>query len=780
MNMPDNAPEHLNRTDDLPFPFIPAAEDGGLGYNDIADDPEGFIIVTVGPYTKINEGDLVEVFFDDHRVGYYIANDGDPSVLNIKVRNSEIGRLENRVYQVKYIFTLFIGGGQLRSLPTPVEIKLTVPGGRDPYPDTADLNENLAPAFVVPDPVPAGAEFATVYIPVWEEMDYGDVLTVSWAGVKLHCPPLPTTEIGKQQEVKIDQAILKEVGGGRVPVTYSIRDRVNNYSKWAPYKHTDVEIEDPNAPEEPAVVVKGNPVQEIDLAILGGDDVMVWVPRYDGILPGQNVKVEWRGLTAGNDRIDHESETKVPSPVPFFLEFNIPNAKVILLGQGSASVRYVVDERRLSKRTPSLPVLGQPLRLAEPEVPDAQAGELDPAAVPNGARFIVPASPAIENNATVKIVWNGLTSNGESVPHTDSQEVVDNTKPLLFLIPAERIGLIAGGSVKAHYIVSNADSTLPPSLELSLLIKAASTQPLPIASVDGVQGGKLDADRPSTILRINYPGMELLDSINWEWNAPLPTRGTIPVSTIGEQTAEIAGTFIAGNRDKDVVVTYSVPGKGSSTPLPFSVEGSAISPSEPVIPKAPAKRLNFHEAMYYDEYLEVHVLPFPGMAIGQSIKLTWDGPYFDWSDTLPVDAIQTLIFRVPRLEVIDAIGRSVQISYTVNGASPSPVYILNIDSQGMEMPPPRYFPQEGSPTAAVSILSPDQQSGHKGRVRLYGVNPTPWDSTEEYLQAGTAKYFQVPRSVIEENKGRVVLINYSIYRGNNEPFRFSRVLRQQL
>lgn len=55
-------------------------------------------------------------------------------------------------------------------------------------PDTPELNENLAPAFVVPDPVSANAEFATVYVPVWDHMDYDDVLTVSWGGEKSHCP----------------------------------------------------------------------------------------------------------------------------------------------------------------------------------------------------------------------------------------------------------------------------------------------------------------------------------------------------------------------------------------------------------------------------------------------------------------------------------------------------------------------------------------------------------------------------------------------------------------
>lgn len=229
--------------------------------------------------------------------------------------------------------------------------------------------------------------------------------------------------------------------------------------------------------------------------------------------------------------------------------------------------------------------------------------------------------------------------------------------------------------------------------------------------------------------------------------------------------------------DNDVNNSYSVTNNGTSQPLLFRVQQASVIPGKPEVPKAPGGRLNFHNDMYRDDYLEVEVRPFPGMANGQSITLEWVGPYHTWLHTERVDAVQTLRFQVPRLEVVDAIGSSVEISYSVNNTG-SPPFTLNIDSQGMDMPPPRYFPQEDADTAAVSILSPDQQSSHKGRVRWVGV--TEYDSEEVYLQPDRPKYFQIPRRLVDENRGREVLINYSIYRGNQEPFRFSRVRRLKL
>ena len=298
--------------------------------------------------------------------------------------------------------------------------------------------------------------------------------------------------------------------------------------------------------------------------------------------------------------------------------------------------------------------------------------------------------------------------------------------------------------------------------------------------VDGVLDGVIDASRPSTIIRIpQYPGMAVQDVITGHWTAPMSTTGQVTVTTVGPQEIPIAGTYIAGNLNSNVAAHYSVPGKGVSFPLSFRVEAATIVPVAPKVPKAPDGKLNFHEKMYRDDFLEVEV-QFPGMANGQSIELEWVGPYFTWRNTQIVSSPQILKFQVPRLEVIDAIGRSVQIHYLVNGTTPSPSFELNIDNQGMELPPPRYYPQVGSPTAAVSFLSPDQQNGYTGRVRLYGVNPTPWESTEEHLEKGVVEYFQVPRSVVEGHRGELVLINCSVYRGNGEPFRFSRVLRLQL
>lgn len=779
MNDSSTGHDAPNRLANTPAPTIPAALDGGLGYDDVERDPAGSIIVTVGPYFDIQEGDLIEVFWSGTRVAFQDAKREDANGVSIPVPKSEIKQQGEGTFSVTYKITFLVGGGDIDSLDTDVVVKFSVPGGQDPQPDTPYLNENLDKPFVDPDPVPDGAQSAIVNVEPWNNMAAGDVLTVRWAQEPVQCAPLPGGQVNLRQSVTIDRALLERVGGGRIPVTYSIRDTVNNFSLWAPYAYPDVEIEDPDAPEAPAVVVGGDQVDEIDLTTLGTNNVIVRVPRYDGMTPGQEVVVEWFGQMADGSDLPHTSDPQpVPNPLPFYLDFFIPNAKVTPLGQGSVRVNYVVNTTRLSKKK-LLQVVGDPFVLLPPEIPDAPNDELDPAAVPAGARFIVPILAGIQPDIRVDIHWEGKDADGNAEqPYSDGKLWTDPSQPLSFTVPTTYITPIAGGSATASYTIGDGPNPLP-SPERELRIKAQAPQPLPVPTVDGVQNGVIDADLPSTIVRIPpYPGMALNDVITVNWSAPTPTSGTVDVHTIGEQEFPVAGTYIAINNGQTVTVTYSVPGKGTSTPLPFRVEKADIHPGEPVIPKAPNGRLNVHNDFYRDEFLQVEVQAFPGMAKGQSIELEWAGPYFLWKSTAQeVDTPKTLVFDVPRLEVIDAIGRSVQVRYLVNG-TPSPTLVLNIDSQGMEMPPPRFNPQPGRDSDAVSILSPDQQTGHTGRVRWQGVRE--YDTDERHLTRGKVEYFQIPRAYVEENRGKEVLVNYTIYRGNDEQLRFSRVLRLQL
>lgn len=178
---------------DLPAPTITAALDGGLGYDDVGRDPTGSVVVSVGPYFQMEQGDLIEVFLGDpkdptNRVGFKSAEDGDTGVVLVYVSNANIRKFGDGVHAFNYTIYTSIGLETIYSLPTDVRVKLSVPGGPDPHPHTPFLNENLALPFVIPDPVPENAQSATVHVQPWDDISEGDVLTVSWAGFQVSLP----------------------------------------------------------------------------------------------------------------------------------------------------------------------------------------------------------------------------------------------------------------------------------------------------------------------------------------------------------------------------------------------------------------------------------------------------------------------------------------------------------------------------------------------------------------------------------------------------------------
>ncbi|MFK0314344.1 hypothetical protein ACIQUF_24335 [Pseudomonas sp. NPDC090233] len=213
----------------------------------------------------------------------------------------------------------------------------------------------------------------------------------------------------------------------------------------------------------------------------------------------------------------------------------------------------------------------------------------------------------------------------------------------------------------------------------------------------------------------------------------------------------------------------------SSKPLLFRVMRPAIVPGIPLVPKALAGRLNFHQSMYYDDYLDVQVPSFQGMS-GQSIRVEWVGRAITWtSDPQPPPTPQLLTFQVPRLEVIDSIGHTVTIRAVVNDTIRSQAFALIIEPQVLVLPEPQFHAQPNEATDAVSLLYSGQQDRHTGRVRWHGSIIR--DTDEEDLQEGRREYFQINRSWIQENLGREVLINYTARRPGDSQSWFSQVLR---
>lgn len=530
------------------------------------------------------------------------------------------------------------------------------------------------------------------------------------------------------------------------------------------------------------------------------DGTKAVVSQYPGKALDDRIYLTWEGLPeASYTHFIEVTLENLETPIAFDIAYD-----PYIIGNLNSSVMvsyWVVRASGNPAPSASLPILVQREAGEEfvaPSVLQAPTGTLDPIQALNGATVRVKYDGMLPSDI-LAVAWTGNSQadTWQSDPKNGSAfGQVD------FSVPVSVVAASQGKTIEVRYAVVRNDQPAKPSLPLELKVGTLPELELPLPMVPEATGSVLDLATFQGHATVTVAPWKLIAQAQRYW---IKVSGTLDnsqpyhfyvASNQAVSAPEVGGglnwPLVRNELEKfkhDTYLTGEIsvafdPAQGETAARKFPPrtltlrKPATIIPGDLYIPKAPDKRLNVHTDFYRDEFLDVQVEQYSGMEPGQSIVLQWQGPLFNWkSDPQPVNTPGTMTFKVPRLEVIDAIGYPVKIHYIVNGTIASDTYTLNIDDQGMRMPPPQ-FRDQGGGSYAVSIYSPDQQTGHTGRVRWSGAVTR--DSEEQHLEYGKPEFFQIPAAWIDENRGREVLINFTIYRGNNEPFRFSQVLRQKL
>ena len=459
--------DHPAPFEDLTPPRIYDAEaNGGLGYAAVGPGATRKISVVVSPWSLFQDGDQIRVLAGpaDTVLG---RKDVDESYafksFTIEVEPADIRPLGDGLHDFKFQVQGALGN-KATSGPRRIEIKTTPPGGLDPDPATATVNENLAPPIVVPSPLGTDLSNVKVVVVRWDvgarsEVARGDRLVVYWHGVPVEFPPL-TDEQAKLNDfqVSIPEQIIREAGGGDVVIRYAIKDRVGNYSWFSRDRIEDVPIENPDQPQAPWVEgTKDNAGSVLRLVDVGNAPVEVLAENHTG-KKDDEIRVVWTGTAAGEK----------PTP-PFItgwktlprdgvtLEFEIPNAEVLPLGEGRVVVTYelkpVTGSVRVSRRR-NLQVEGLPAKLTDPLVSRVENGVLDAAKNKSGAVLTARHQPAlIPRNSQVVFEWQGKITGSDSIYADGSNDTLGN-------LPYGDILRLAGDKVRIRYVVQSSAGPL--------------------------------------------------------------------------------------------------------------------------------------------------------------------------------------------------------------------------------------------------------------------------------------------------------------------------------
>lgn len=764
----------------LNSPVIPAAFDGGLGYNDIIRDPNASIAVQVGPLVEIAGGDIVYLYWGGTLVATLsISNETD--IIDMSVSARDIQRLGEGNFAVTYTVYYGLGGATEESYPKYVNVKFSIPGGHDPRPETPFQNENLALPNVTPNPVPEDANDATVIIYEWQNQEEGDVLTLHWGGIPL---PQPVIDFfnGGTQTVIIPREVIEEAGGGQIAVTYEIRDKVNNWSLLAPYTYINVEIDTPAAPE---VLGEENGVLDPDKVPEGS---RITIAPWAGIMAGDIVEAYWTGASDWNDTLT-VSDASVP------VEFSVSSDTIGANLNAQVRVWYEVTRVSGGNKLVSLTrafYVDSDLHLPDPVLPapviaEANGGVLDPADTPQGATVQVPAWSDYASGDILSLFVEGY------IPwKTDVITQQSGDKEIV--IPAAQISANNGYSLSVFYTVKTKDGGLirvSSATAVDVINKhIAALTPIALEA-SGNDGQELTHDDYYRLENLTIevpvwpamsPGQQV--SVRWVGRNSILDYGPETVSSVSPIHFHVPREEFIDSIGHTVQVSFTV--KRDAT---YPEEQSAVLQLH-----IAQQQMALYAPVISDDRSEITV-SYDGMTATNLIAVRWSGVNVHDSATQKGNETGSVTFAVPDAWRKEDAGKTVLINYSVkintndqfqfsqilrvvipndqDISTSKPIAVEASGNSGTLLRQADYY-RLSSLTVEVPVYH-GMSEGHTVGIRWVGRNHI-YDSEIRRVNTIAPLRFSVPRQEFIDTIGHSARLTFSVRQQADKPIEHSATL----
>ncbi|UPG92068.1 hypothetical protein L2Y96_09975 [Luteibacter aegosomaticola] len=455
MNITNNTRDFV-----LTPPMIREADDGGLGYSDIIENPWGHLNAQIVDWGRLVSGDVIDVLWGPnlHPIARHVYRNEDDQAPIIKIDVTMIRQFGEGSMQCAARLTDVDTGNIKQSEPTTVRVKYAIPGGLDPDPNTPYLNELLDKPAIEPLPMPDDFNGVVVVVPPYLNMAAGDSLTVSWHGLAVSRPSLAESEVGHPVRIAIDRDTVLSASGQAAIVRYQVYDVVGNWSRWSVHVEVEVPSDDSSAPTAPWVVGTVNDLgATIDASAIGSNDLVVRVENNPAPV-GSMVAAVWDGVTATGKALTYRSpDQKVHRPGQV-LDFSIPNRQVTELAGGEGAASYVFTSNGVAthSRRRRLAVLGKPQELQAPTVREAKGLIIAPSDLSTVVHVEVAGWPGLRDDDRCYLEWVGQRKDGQptffNAALTGANVGPDNR--LVFEVPAEEVVRLAGGKLRVRYSVA--------------------------------------------------------------------------------------------------------------------------------------------------------------------------------------------------------------------------------------------------------------------------------------------------------------------------------------
>ncbi len=506
--------------------IIPLSYDvvGGKGVG-VSSSIDGLLLLC-DYYTYMRTGDLIEIYL--YETGGTPISPITTYIVPEEKINENIfiivpqERIKAGWFKIFYSITHVDSGLSDVSKVTDLWIKLDVPGGYDPDPSTSNINESFIipelPATIIYNGVDAtqAKKGVPVTIKPYINMRARDKVNLSWGG-QIVSHVVTDAEVGYSLIITVNEdAIITAGDSESLIISYEVRDEVNNYSKWSPRQAISVNA---TGYRLEAPIVKEAVDNVLDLESLEQQDITVQVAVYDNnFSKNDSVLLQLSGRTSTGDSIYYEAYLVINS-VPSIVEFKVAYSLVSIFSQQYFVVGYTLIKASDNSRQPSKNITitvnsETPFVLAAPTVTEAISDTLDGGLA--SATVVVPLFPAMTVGSEVVVFWTGTTANGDEFNYISPAQEISQITPLSFVINANSIQVLAGGTVSVYYQFTSVDKVVLISQKRILNV----TRDLAAPEVTDSVNGELNPDNITTAVLVKiapWTGMAQGDRIDLYW-----------------------------------------------------------------------------------------------------------------------------------------------------------------------------------------------------------------------------------------------------------------------
>ncbi|WP_065927579.1 hypothetical protein [Pseudomonas sp. 8 R 14] len=533
-----------------------------------------------------------------------------------------------------------------------LRVSLSRPGGRDPN-DQLPGHQGLVcviPALILLNGVSEADALIGIKIVIrhWLHMRPYDLIILAWGSQQVLHRVQPGEE-GRDITLTVDYATISAAGNNPLTrVAFQVRDAGGNlpdeWARWSAVSLIDVHLNQIR-PEAPWLAFPESETgTEIDLGELGSWDVEIeaWITSAE-ISAYSHVTLIWAGTDSEGNSIPH-TPTQVLSAQGLY-RFDIPNASVVAIAEGTASVHLLFQKGTVEQPSKKLylNITGEVFRWPAPTIDEDFGGHINPD-IAATVRF--PLQASWPGNGYLEVIFR-VSSPDNTIEHRVGREV-DDIEPtpsgdMLFTVHPNELLRFVGQLVEVFYAHTRPGGRPQESLRMQVIVgQLQRTMPPPI--VDKVISGQLNPDDIGAYVKVFAPFTETKrgDWIRMYWIGP-HARVEVPVQVAvdGDTTEhDIESFYVTNNLNSTVTAFYTLK-RGDEMPRYSKITEVLVSREVGELPPPTLLEAQVTGPGTADlEPLRVQqgtklVVSYVGMRNIDSIQMTMDGAGDGGSPAIP-------------------------------------------------------------------------------------------------------------------------------------------------